>query len=186
MYIFSFLYIFSYIYMYMYTLYIWFFSCSFGSLLRPHGLWLTRFLCTWNFPAGASSKESTYQCKIYEFDPQIGRIPWSRIYCAHIYVVDQLLTHVQVFCRLQPARLLCPWDFLGKNSGVGCHFLLQGIFLTRGLNLGLLHCRQSLYPLSHQRFIHNTCLCLMFSCLLINCLHSLPNKFQEYQSNSIL
>ena len=29
---------------------------------------------------------------------------------------------------LKPARLLCPWDFPGKNTGVGCHFLLQGIF----------------------------------------------------------
>ena len=33
--------------------------------------------------------------------------------------------------ELQPARLLCPWDFPGKNTGVGCHFLLQGIFLTQ-------------------------------------------------------
>ena len=32
--------------------------------------------------------------------------------------------------RLWPARLLCPWDFPGKNNGVGCHFLFQGIFLT--------------------------------------------------------
>ena len=31
---------------------------------------------------------------------------------------------------LQPARLLCPWDSPGKNTGVGCHFLLQGIFPT--------------------------------------------------------
>ena len=46
--------------------------------------------------------------------------------------------------------LLHPWDFLGKSTGVGCHFLLQGIFLTQGLNLGLPHCRQMLYPLSHQ------------------------------------
>ena len=30
-------------------------------------------------------------------------------------------------------RLLCPWDFPGKNTGVGCHFLLQGIFSTQGL-----------------------------------------------------
>ena len=30
----------------------------------------------------------------------------------------------------------CPWDFTGKNTGVGCHFLLQGIFSTQGLNLG--------------------------------------------------
>ena len=33
---------------------------------------------------------------------------------------------------------------------MGCHSLLQGIFLTQGSNLGLLHCRQILYPLSHQ------------------------------------
>ena len=32
---------------------------------------------------------------------------------------------------LQPTRLLCPWNFPGKNTGVGCHFLLQGIFLTQ-------------------------------------------------------
>ena len=39
---------------------------------------------------------------------------------------------------LYPVRLLCPWDFPGKNTGVGCHFLLQGIFLTQGSNLCLL------------------------------------------------
>ena len=40
---------------------------------------------------------------------------------------------------LQPTRLLRPWDFPGKNIGVGCHFLLQGIFPTQGSNLRLLH-----------------------------------------------
>ena len=48
------------------------------------------------------------------------------------------------------ARLLCPWDSPGKNTGVGCHSLLQGIFPTQGLNPGLLHCGQILYHLSHQ------------------------------------
>ena len=43
-----------------------------------------------------------------------------------------------------------PWDFPGKGTGVGCHFLLQGTFLSQKLNPGLLHCRQTLYPLSHQ------------------------------------
>ena len=38
----------------------------------------------------------------------------------------------------------------GKNTGVGCHVLLQRIFLTQGSNLGLPHCRQMLYHLSHQ------------------------------------
>ena len=36
---------------------------------------------------------------------------------------------------LQPAQPLQPWNFPGKKTGVGCHFLLQGIFLTQGLNL---------------------------------------------------
>ena len=39
----------------------------------------------------------------------------------------------------KPSRLLCPWDFPSKNTEVGCHFLLQGIFLTQRLNLHLLH-----------------------------------------------
>ena len=51
---------------------------------------------------------------------------------------------------LWPTRLLCPWNSLGKNTGVGCYSLLQGIFPTQGLNLGFQHCRQSLYQLSHQ------------------------------------
>ena len=54
---------------------------------------------------------------------------------------------------LLPTRLLCPWNFSGKNTEVGCHFLLQGVFLTQGSNsclLCLLHCRQMFYPLSHQ------------------------------------
>ena len=40
-----------------------------------------------------------------------------------------------------PARLLCPWDSSGKNTGVGCHAFLQRIFLTQGLNTHLLTCR---------------------------------------------
>ena len=46
--------------------------------------------------------------------------------------------------------LLCQWNSPGKNTGVGCHSLLQGIFSTKRLNLGLLHCGQILYGLSHQ------------------------------------
>ena len=41
------------------------------------------------------------------------------------------------------------WDFPGKNTGVGCHLLLQGNFVTQGSNWGLLHCRQILYWLNH-------------------------------------
>ena len=58
---------------------------------------------------------------------------------------DSLQPHGQY-----PTRLRHPWESPGKNTGVGCHFLLQGIFPTQGSNLGLLHCRQTLYRLSHQ------------------------------------
>ena len=53
-------------------------------------------------------------------------------------------------CDPMDTRLLRPWDFLGKSTGVGCHFLLQGIFLTEGSNPGLPHYRQTLYHLSHR------------------------------------
>ena len=48
-----------------------------------------------------------------------------------------------------PVRILCPWDSPGKDTGGECHALLQGIFLTQGLNphlLRLLHWRRILYP----------------------------------------
>ena len=52
-----------------------------------------------------------------------------------------LLSCVRLFAtqRLQPARLLSPWDSPGRNTGVGCHFLLQGTFLTQGWKLHVLH-----------------------------------------------
>ena len=53
---------------------------------------------------------------------------------------------------LWPARLLCPWNSPGKNTRVGCHFLLQGIFLTQGSNprlLHVLHWQEDSLPLCH-------------------------------------
>ena len=52
-------------------------------------------------------------------------------------LVDQCLTLRP--CGLKFARLFRPWDSPDKNTGVGCHFLLQGIFPTQGSNPGLLH-----------------------------------------------
>ena len=60
-------------------------------------------------------------------------------------VPDSLWTH-----GLQPSRRLCPLDFTGKNTGMGCHFLLEGIFLTQGSNPRLLHWQAGSLPLSHQ------------------------------------
>ena len=57
--------------------------------------------------------------------------------------------------ELQPTRLLCPWGSPGKNTGVGCHFLSLGTFLTQGSNPGLPHCEQTLYHLSHRLAYYN-------------------------------
>ena len=85
-------------------------------------------------------------------------MPAFAVYCARVHTL--LCTYARVCALvvsvsvrphgLEPARLLSPWDSPGKNTGVGCHALLQRIFLTQGSNPGILHCRQILYRLSHQ------------------------------------
>ena len=52
-----------------------------------------------------------------------------------------------------------PWDFPGKNTGVGCNFLLQGIFPTQGSNLYLLHWQADSLSLSHQGSHICVCVC---------------------------
>ena len=70
---------------------------------------------------------------------------------------SESVSHVQLFATpwtpamgLYLARLLSLQNSLGKNTGVGSHSCLQGIFPVQRLNPGLLHCRQILYPLKHQ------------------------------------
>ena len=69
--------------------------------------------------------------------------------CIYVYIHKykfmcvwaQLLNHVQLFVTpwTVTRQALCPWDFQGKNTGVGCHSPLQGIFPTQCLNPCLLH-----------------------------------------------
>ena len=87
-----------------------------------------------------------YHCLTADF------LPFSVCVCvcvcvcvSHSIMSDSLRPH-----ELQPTRLFCPWNSPGKNTGMGCHSLLQGIFPTQGLNQGLLHCRRILCHLSHQ------------------------------------
>ena len=65
--------------------------------------------------------------------------------------VHSVLSHVRQFATpwTEPTKLLCPWDFPGKNTRVGCHFLLQGIFPTQGWNPYLLHWQAYSLPLCH-------------------------------------
>ena len=112
-------------------------------------------------PRWCSGKEFTCQCKRHKrrgFDPWVGKIPWRRKWqptlaflprkfhgqrnlagyslCAY-YFASVLPNSLQPH-GLKLTRLFCPWDSPGKDTGAGCHFLLQGIFLTQGSNPGLL------------------------------------------------
>ena len=80
-------------------------------------------------------------------------------------------------CLCNPMN--CSWpgssahgDSPGKDIGVGCHALLQGVFSTQESNLGLLHHRRILYCLSHQESKESS-----VECLLISLLIALPAAF---------
>ena len=73
------------------------------------------------------------------------------ISCMHVLIASVVLDSLQPY-EPQPARLLSPWDTPGKNIGVGCHALIQGIFLAQGSNwylLCLLHWQVGSLSLSH-------------------------------------
>ena len=75
----------------------------------------------------------------------LNNIPSSGCCCS---VAKLCLTLLQSY-GLQPIRLLCPWDFPNKNTEVGHHFFLQGIFLIQGSKLHLLHWQADSLLLSH-------------------------------------
>ena len=72
--------------------------------------------------------------------------------CVCVHARTLCMRSVTQSCPTLWPRLLCPWDFPGKNTGVGCHFLLQGIFPTQRWNLTLLwllHWQADSLPLCH-------------------------------------
>ena len=118
------------------------------------------------FPGGTSGKESACQCRKWKVwslgweDPlkkematfssilaweipqteEPGRLQFSSV---------QSLSCVWLFANAGTLVYLCPWDYPGKNTRVGCHFLLQGIFPTQGSNPSLLHWQVDSSPLSY-------------------------------------
>ena len=73
--------------------------------------------------------------------PQLCTLAGCVCVCTHV------LGRVPLFVILWTVARQAP---LSKKTGLGCHFLLQGVFLTQGSNLGLLHCMLIIYHLSHQ------------------------------------
>ena len=98
------------------------------------------------FHSGCTSLLSHQQCMT---------TPFSSHSLQHLFV-DFLFVLVTQSCpTLRPYGLVAhqaplSMGFPGKKTGVGCHFVLQGVFPIQGSITGLLHCRQILYCLSHQ------------------------------------
>ena len=141
---------------------------------QPNGLQPTRLLHPWDFPG----KSTRVGCHTYpNFRPRT--MLFRRVVLKLLWAVEShggLQKHrfLGTTCRMSdsvdiawmqpcvcmlvtqsclivsPTRFLCSWNSRGRNTGVGCHSLIQGIFLTQGSNPGLPHCRQILYCLSHQ------------------------------------
>ena len=122
---------------------------------------LSHFSCVWlcdpmNYSLPGSSVHGILQARILEWVamPFSRGSSWSRdwtwVSCIagrffitwatgknwHVLVASAVSDSLRSY-GLEPVRPLCPRDSLGKNTGVGCHALFQGIFLTQGWNLGL-------------------------------------------------
>ena len=122
------------------------------------------------------------------------------ILCHPLLLTPSVLPRIMVFSNESALHIRWPkcWSFSfnispgknfpGKTIGVGCHFLLQGIFPTWGSNPGLPHHGQTLYPLSHQgsplyiivctQLFPNSPACF-FDCLHFTASSSVPSCFEE-------
>ena len=124
----------------------WMQICLWGKDGGPH-LMLPSVgcFCLFHWRLTAVQYRICYKCIIQWFTVFKGYTPfvkWS----------EKSLSHVQLFATSWTVACQAPlsWNSPGKNTGVGSHSLLQGIFPTQRSNSSLLHCRQILFHLSHQ------------------------------------
>ena len=130
------------------------------------------YCCYTKFPQIQQNTYSLYAC--------VSALFQSLLALLHLFPRLQSLSHVQLFATpwTIALRCLCLWNFLGKNSGLGYHSLLQGISLAQGQNPGLLHCRQILYCLSHKgSLFHDSDLPIFLLQILITTLGP-PREFR--------
>ena len=80
--------------------------------------------------------------------------PLVSIHCCCCLVIKLCLTLLLPY-RLQSTRLLCPWDFAGKNNELGCHFLLQGLDQSWSLASRFFTSEPSGKPNNHNTNINN-------------------------------
>ena len=96
--------------------------------------------------SGAAERESLSECiQLHLTTGSLAGKTASQVNACFCQVPRLLVTNLSLDSSFSSVaflphqnRLLCPWDFQGKNTGVGCHALFQGIFPTQGSNLHLL------------------------------------------------
>ena len=116
---------------------------------------------TWLSDFHITSLYTVYECVYFKTaikaNFSVTTLTCKKEYIELIVIISQYICkwHLLGSHGLYPGSLLCPRDSPGKNTGVGCHALLQGIFPTQGSNPGLPHCRQILYQLSYQGSPYN-------------------------------
>ena len=129
--------------------------------VRPHRRQPTRLPRLWDSPGKntgvgchfllqcmkvKSESEVAQSCPTLR-DPMDCSLPGSSVHgISQARILEsESESHSVVYDSLRPHGLYSPYNSPGQNTGVGCHFLLQGIFLTQRLNLGLLQGRKILY-----------------------------------------
>ena len=105
----------------------------------PRGMTLREALLSWEMASKVTKRQKPPQPNGSWKSPHLAPHPGWKV----LVTPSRLTLCDPMVCS--PARLLCQWDFPGKNTGVGCRSLLQGIFPTQGSNLDFLHCRQILF-----------------------------------------
>ena len=117
-------------------------SASYGAVCFPRAPCLCALLyayCGPQVPSSGSGMDPTPASTGRARAPSTSSVALSVEFCCCYCLAAKLCPTVLQPHGLQPVRFLCPWDFPRKNTEVGCHFLLQGIFSTPGLNPNFLH-----------------------------------------------
>ena len=109
-------------------------------------------MCDFVFVLGKLREDNTKRVKKKRTKALVDNITRGTLSVTVPTVLMCVLSHIWPLATPWTAacRLLCPWDFLGKNTGADWDFLLQGIFTTQGSNLCLLHWQADSLPLSQQ------------------------------------
>ena len=96
--------------------------------INRNWFWNNLKFSIWHAIANIMLKYISIQCKLrgkFHKTPSCTACTLSCFSCVRFFLTLQTVAH----------QTHCPWDFPGKNIGMSCHFLLQGIFLTQGSDL---------------------------------------------------